>query len=195
MSKPRKIQFQGSSFKLWNLRGEISTSVWNPTSVMSSDAWFVTNGNKTIGGVTLREGDMVIALIDNPQSFSSEAAGSEWLIIRHLTDSELLWIINQGVGGGSIGGELLRAKIELTVNTAEIGGNYSLSTKRLVLSGIVLEDNDNINIYVNGVKYSNTGQLNAITGATGNNYVIWYPGNSGFELANGDLIEIEIFNT
>lgn len=100
---------------------------------------------------------------------------------------------NLSLETGVSSGETIRAKTEFVVNTGA-GGNYDTANHRLTL-GIALLLNDNINIYVNGLKYSHEGTNNAFTFSPGEEYVVWIPnsGNAGFELITGDSIEVEIF--
>lgn len=93
-------------------------------------------------------------------------------------------------GSGGITGQSLRYHEELTVL---IGTNYSSSTHQLTI-GTTLQSGDNVNIYVNGLKYSHIGSDNAFAFEAGNTYVVWIPTNAGFDLIDDDYIEVEIFN-
>lgn len=121
----------------------------------------------------------------------------EGLVLYNISSNTLkvyngtLWT-NLAAGTGIVSGEILRAKTEFEVNT-DPGGNYDTITHILTV-GIILQETDNVNIYVNGVKYSNTGTDNAISFLAGDNYVTWLENNVNFDLVSGDLIEIEIFN-
>lgn len=95
MAKPRIEQLHHSNLQLWNFKGKITEATWNPTGILSSDAWLVTV-NKAINDVNLRIGDLVIALADNPDPLSSTTiASGAWKVVRHLTDAELEWLANQ----------------------------------------------------------------------------------------------------
>lgn len=96
-------------------------------------------------------------------------------------------------GSGGISGQSLRYSTELTVL---VGINYNTSTHHLtIMTGEnTLQSGDNVNIYVNGLKYSHIGSDNAFAFEAGENYVVWIPTNAGFELIDDDYIEVEIFN-
>jgi hypothetical protein len=90
-------------------------------------------------------------------------------------------------------GKILTAEVHLVVDTdGDPGANYNTTTKRLEI-GVELQEGDNINIYVNGIKYTYGENFNAIDYLAGETWVAWIPHNVGFDLINGDEVEIEIF--
>jgi len=93
------------------------------------------------------------------------------------------------ISGSAITGQVLRAEESLTV---QVGVNYDAGTSHLTISTI-MQANDNVNVYVNGIKYT-YGASNAFTYVAGESYLIWNHANAGFYLDTGDFIEIEIFN-
>jgi hypothetical protein len=93
-------------------------------------------------------------------------------------------------GGGTITGQSLRYAEELSVLT---GTNYDTTNKHLSI-GTILQERDNVNVYLNGLKYSHIGSDNAFTFSPGASLLVWIPGNAGFDLVDDDYIEIEIFN-
>lgn len=96
--------------------------------------------------------------------------------------------------GGTVSGEVLRAEAHLVVDTiSDPGANYNTTTKHLTI-GMEIMENDNVNVYVNGMKYSHDGANNAITFTPGANYLVWIPQNAGFDLIDDDEVEVEIFN-
>lgn len=134
-----------------------------------------------------------------PAEYYLVASPAPGMITVNLSDGKLKifngtsWV-DAASGGATITGEILRAKTELVVNTGE-GGNYSTSSRRLEI-GITLMSGDNINVYVNGLKYSHGENNNAFTFSPGYTYIVWIPNqnNAGFDLINGDTVEVEIFN-
>lgn len=104
------------------------------------------------------------------------------------------WVDLISPSGGTVTGEVLRAELHLIVDTlSDPGANYSTSTHHL-LTGEVMQTGDNVNIYVNGLKYTNTGTAPAVSFTVGESYLVWNTDNAGFELTDGDEVEIEIFN-
>lgn len=98
---------------------------------------------------------------------------------------------NFTIGGSTgISGQSLRYSEELTIL---IGTNYSSTTKELSL-GTTLVSGDNVNVYVNGLKYSHVGSAPEFSFTANTTYLVWSVSNAGFDLANDDSIEIEVFN-
>ena len=196
MAKPRKEQLHGANLKLWNFKGTNDFLDFAPTDVLSNDVWFCnadTNVSLDSGLLIIRPGDMVLALIDQPGSLTrANVTAGKWSVIKHFTDDEVNWIEEMMYTGppATINGQSLRYSEELTVS---FGWNYNTTTKRLSL-GTTIQSGDNVNIYVNGLKYSHVGSDNAFTIEAGLTYVVWIPTNCGFDLGNGDYIEVEIFN-
>lgn len=121
-------------------------------------------------------------------------APSRAMIVYHV--GVALIIYNDGavrwdnlISGGAITGQVLRAEESLTV---QLGVNYDTITSHLIISTI-MQANDNVNVYVNGIKYT-YGASNAFTFVAGESYLVWNHDNAGFYLDTGDFIEIEIFN-
>jgi len=114
-----------------------------------------------------------------------------------LATSELKNYVSPGewanlilAGSGAIVGQSLRHAEELNV---VIGTNYDASTKQLSINE-TLQANDNVNMYVNGLKYSHLGTTKAFSFTENTTYLVWIPDNAGFDLHENDYIEIEIFN-
>jgi hypothetical protein len=119
------------------------------------------------------------------------------MVVLNKTDATLKvyspsssWINLTATPGGTISGQSLRYAEELSVS---IGTNYNATTKHLTI-GTALQTGDNVNVYLNGLKYSHIGSYNAFTFSSGDSILVWIPGNAGFDLVDDDYIEIEIFN-
>lgn len=98
------------------------------------------------------------------------------------------------ITAAGVTGETLRAKDSFSVNTTTPGvGYYDPATYLLTITAALL-DTDNINLFVNGLKYSNTGPTPAISYVANATEVAWIVANAGFDLIAGDVIELEIFN-
>jgi len=100
------------------------------------------------------------------------------------------WINLTATPGGTISGQSLRYSEELNV---AIGINYDSITKQLTINE-TLQLNDNVNMYVNGLKYSHLGTTKDFSFTENTTYLVWIPDNAGFDLHDSDYIEIEIFN-
>jgi len=100
------------------------------------------------------------------------------------------WINLMATGSGTISGQSLRYSEELNV---AIGINYDSITKQLTINE-TLQLNDNVNMYVNGLKYSHLGTTKDFSFTDNTTYLVWIPDNAGFDLHENDYIEIEIFN-
>ena len=103
------------------------------------------------------------------------------------------WVDLISPTGGTVTGEVLRAEVHLVVDMSDPDANYN-STDHHLLTGEVMQTGDNVNIYVNGLKYTNTGTAPAVSFTVGESYLVWNTDNAGFELTDGDEVEIEIFN-
>jgi len=121
-------------------------------------------------------------------------APSRAMIVYHV--GVALIIYNDGasrwdnlISGGAVTGQVLRAEESLTV---QVGVNFDTGTSQLDIATVMLA-NDNVNVYVNGIKYT-YGASNAFTFVAGASYLVWNYANAGFYLDTGDFIEIEIFN-
>lgn len=96
--------------------------------------------------------------------------------------------------GAATTGQVLRYEGDMVIDTtSDPGANYDPLTHRLEV-GEALQAGDNINLYVNGLKYTYSGNANAFTFSAGETYLVWIPTNAGFDLQEGWEIEIEIFN-
>lgn len=186
---PRKSQFQDTNFKIWNYRGENDFTAFAPTKVLASDSWMSTaDVSLDDGNLSLNNRDIVMALIDNPGAFTKAAiTDGKWKIIRHISDENLSDIEELATT------QQLRYVEELTVDTTPVTGNYNTTTKHLTIH-TVLQTGDNVNLYLEGLKYSYIGDYNAFTYTTGVSNLVWIPINVGFDLEDGDYIEIEIYH-
>ncbi len=186
---PRKSQIHEPNFKIWNYRGTNSFINFNPVKILTSDAWLCTDDILLDNfNLTIRRSDLVVALLDNPGELTANSIQSgKWKIIRHLSDDDIHNILNITAY------QQLRYTNELMIVTSGESQNYNPVTKHLSI-GTTLQSGDNVNLYLNGLKYSYLGQNNAFDFAPGMNVLVWIPTNIGFDLTDGEYIEIEIFN-
>lgn len=167
----------------------------------TSDAWPQFQG-QDIYGNTVSKTDNAIYVLGATVDSEAEpvylvTAPELNMIVLHAGDGALkkyggvpaAWT-NLLSGGGTVTGQVLRFEGQFSV---ELGVNYNSTSKQLSV-GATMQTGDNINVYVNGIKYTYTGADNAFTYAAEQTYVTWIPGNAGFDLEDGDFIEIEIFN-
>jgi hypothetical protein len=191
-AKPRKIQLQSAHLKVGNFKGVFDDlPAFAQPDALSNDMWLYQGGTATHEDVMLRNGDLVIKTVndkDTPLTAANLAAG-KWKVVRHLTDGEIAWLTTQITTPPPS----LKAEVHLVVDTdGDPGANYNTTTKRLEI-GVELQEGDNINIYVNNMKYTYGGNFNAIDYLAGETWVVWIPSNVGFDLVNGDQVEIEIY--
>ncbi len=169
----RKAQVHSSKLKAWTYRGMHSFESFSPPNVLAGDNWICSSDQIAVGDVVLYLGDMVLALEDTPGTISPE--NINWKIIRNA---------------GTKGGKLIAESI-FTID----GGNYNQVTKRMTVFSFAynfFKINDNVNIKVNGASYNH---IHAYSIDYGTNEIVWKPGalDAGFDLEEGDVIEIEVF--
>lgn len=186
INKIRKEQMHHSTLNTWNYRGtHLFAPTFLPEKVLTGDNWVsAATGVVVVDDPVINPGppyldiypgDMVIALVDNPEPLSYTTANNgDWKVIRN---------------SGSVGSKMVAESIFYV--SAE---NYNSITKRLTIAAFpttFFEAGDNVNIKVNSASYNSE----AFATATGSNQVVWKPGvaDAGFDLENGDLIEIEVF--
>jgi hypothetical protein len=173
LTRIRKRQIHSTDLRAWNHRGMILSDDFSPRKVLGGDIWVCGSSQAVmINDVALHNGDMVLALMDNPGELTAAAlAAKRW---KH------------------IGGEKLRMRTEFFINAGD-EGNYEAATCRLTIadfSSTPFLPDDNVNLYLNGAKYT----LEHFTYVPGDNVIVWIPVNVGFDLETGDFAEIEVFN-
>ncbi len=93
LNKIRKHQLHSDSLKTWNYRGSADFTDFFPENVLTGDNWRCEiYGEENFGGtvvnnihnnVIIYKGDIVVALIDNPNDLTYESLNNnEWEIIR-----------------------------------------------------------------------------------------------------------------
>lgn len=169
----RKRQLHSANLKSWNYRGLIVSEGFAPAKVLSGDNWLCgSEAPIRINDVLIHPGDLLLALTDAPGALTAQAIRE-----RHWKH---------------IGGEKLRMRTEFFIDAGD-HGNYEPSTCELTIadfSQTPFLTGDNVNLYLNGAKYT----LEHFTFAPDTNVIVWIPINVGFDLETGDFVEIEVFN-
>jgi hypothetical protein len=172
----RKEQLHNDALIIDNNRGAIP--IGNEEimhSALSGDYWLCnTEAPIFINDLLLQDGDELKAIIDIPGVIDVAAIQQKrWKLTKVRP----------------VNGQTIRAEVQLVVDEV----NYNYDTKHLEI-GVILLEGDNVNMYVNGLKYTNTGPNNALTYEPGFTNIVWIPFNAKFEIENGDYVEIELFN-
>jgi hypothetical protein len=169
----RKNQIHSPTLKIENDKGGNDFSAFSPAGILQGDFWTCTVDSVEIAGLMLYKGNTVRAAIDSPGVLS---------------------LVNVNAGNWGVSrfsnGQTLVMKCEFFVDS-EV--NYDFTSKHLTVSDFSatpFNGVDNVNVYVNSAKYT----LQHFTYQTGSNVIVWIPINSGFDLATGDFIEVEVFS-
>jgi len=189
---PEKEQLHSQFLKIWNFRGSDDFSNFNPQKILSGDNWGCVSEVVVLldsAKVFLRDGDVVIALVDDPGGLTKvNIDAGKWKIFRHLTNDEVQKVID-------LFGETLAIKSEFSIDTTPTTGNYNTTTKHLTVadfSETPFLTGDNINLWVNGIKYT----LAHFDFQPDDNYIVWIPANvGGWDINHDDFIEIEVFRS
>jgi|GEM_PF-5533870 hypothetical protein len=172
----RKPQLHTSALNIDNHRGAIPLDGLDAMhTALAGDYWLcVTEAPVFINDVLLHDGDEMKALTDNPG------------VVDVAAIQQKKWRLTKA---RAVSGQTIRAEVQLIVDEE----NYNYTNKHLEI-GVQLRNGDNVNMYVNGLKYTNTGPDNALTYEPGFTCIVWIPYNARFELENEDQVEIELFN-
>lgn len=172
----RKPQLHTTALNIDNHRGAIPLDgLADMHTALAGDYWLcVTQDPVFINDAPLHDSDELKALIDNPG------------VVNVAAIEQKKWRLTKA---RAVNGQTIRAEVQLIVNEE----NYNYTNKHLE-TGIMLREGDNVNMYLNGLKYTNTGPNNALTYEPGFTNIVWIPYNAQFEIENGDYVEIELFN-
>jgi len=139
MAKPRKIQLHSANLQMWNSRGTSDFSAFSPADVLAGDSW-LSSASAVVSGLQIRNGDLIIALTDNPAALSqSSVDAGDWKLIRNLTEAEIAWLESQLYNPPSAslsGGTTLEKNYSETPYSASLTwsvteGTNSITTKEL----------------------------------------------------------------
>lgn len=160
MAKPKKKQLHSSYLKVWNFRGADDFSAFAPSSILSTDAWLCNAAANVVldgGNLTIRPGDLVVAIDDDPGTLTlANVQAGKWKIIRNITDDELTELAN----------------LAYTPPTASLSGgttlekHYSVSPYSVSLSWSVTEGSNPITS-IELQKRENTGVWTKVKDLTG----------------------------
>jgi len=139
MAKPRKIQLHSANLQMWNSRGTSDFSAFSPADVLAGDSW-LSSASAVVSGLQIRNGDLIIALTDNPAAISQASVDAgDWKLIRNLTDDELTWLEAQLYNPPSAslsGGTTLEKNYAVSPYSASLAwsvteGSNPITTKQL----------------------------------------------------------------
>jgi hypothetical protein len=174
----KKQQVHSENLRAWTYRGTHVFNDFAPIKILAGDNWVcMSESAVNHNDLILYPGDMVIALVDNPGALEQSSLDDEsWKILRN---------------SGSVGGKLIIERVFYITES-----NYDIATHRLTVPDLPVgffKASDNVNVKVNSASY--TSEAFAIV--PDSQELLWKPNplDAGFDLENGDLIEVEVFRT